>query len=184
MFIQIFTRTREIYISHSRRENIPCRVGRRRRGGRGERRTDLARRWSALDSLGTKRSWNVLWKLLWKALRGTDRTGAPDSRFCYTRAATTTRRPPSFPPGTPRGPTCAHVLPPLCLSLFARTSHGFLYRSSKVPRFSSRSSYPLILCSSIASFSFFFLSRFFLVRFILLGRTSCTVFSSIETFSR
>lgn len=168
MFIQIFTRTREMYISHSRRENIPCRVGRRRRGRRGERRTDLTRRWSALDSLGTKRSWNVLWKLLWKALRGTDRTGAPGSRFCYTRAATTMRRPPSFPL-KPAGPYMLRSRPssslsfPLCanksrLSLSILDSASLFTIVISVFWYFAHRSRP----------SRFFSSRFFLVCFILL----------------
>lgn len=101
MFIQIFTGTREIYISHSGRENIPCRVG---RGRRGERRADLARRWSALDSLGTKRSWNVLWKLLWKALRGTDRTGAPGFSLLLHTCCHDDEEAPLLSPWNPAGP--------------------------------------------------------------------------------
>lgn len=69
--------------------------GRRRRCK--ERSTNLARRWS-LNSLGTTRSWNVLWKLLWKALRAMDRTGAPSSLLLHTCCHS------DEPPGTPRGP--------------------------------------------------------------------------------
>lgn len=170
------------------RENIFCRVGgrRRRRRRRWERRTNLARRWSALDSLGTKRSWNVLWKLLWKALRGTDRTGAPGSLLLHTCCHDDEEAGPPLLPLKPRRALHALVLVPLYLSLFARMRRVFSIDPRKYlvfhhrhrirRRYFARSR----LCFFFSSPRFFF----FLRALILLGHISWTVFSSIETFSR
>lgn len=68
-------------------------------------------------------------------------------------------RPPSSPPETPRGPTCARPCSSLSFPLRANETR-FLYRSSKVPRFSSSSSYPSSILCSISSLFLFFLSSF------------------------
>lgn len=71
----------------------------RRSRRRCKERSNLARRWSSLNSLGATRSWNVLWKLLWKALRAMDRTGAPSSLLLHTCCHSDER-----PPETSRSP--------------------------------------------------------------------------------
>lgn len=72
----------------------------------------------------------------------------PGFRFCYTRAAPRRREPPLTPRGdlhSSSSSTSSSASCSLYRSLFARPrdESRFLYRSSKVPRFSS-SSYPVV----------------------------------------
>lgn len=168
-----------MHISYLVENMSVAKSGERRRRRCRERPTNLARRWSSLNSLGATRSWNVLWKLLWKALRACTELG-PRVRFCYTRAVTATS-----PPETPRGPIL--ILPSsLYLSLFARASQQAAFSLSILE---SASFFIIIISvvdtSSLARdrvFLFFLPFPFFSHSLVLLGYISWPVFSSAEIF--
>jgi len=114
---------------------------RERRRRREDRRVlrDADRRW--IPSL--RRDRETFYESFYERLYEPRTELGPRLRFCYTRAATAMSLSPPPPPETPRGPLRAG--PPLLSLSFPLLSIGtrFLYRSSKVPRFSS-SSYPVV----------------------------------------
>jgi len=179
-FIRHSTIIREMHISA---ENIFYRADckkkkKKKKRSCRERPTNLARRWSSLNSLGVTRSWNVLWKLLWKALRAMDRTGAPSSLLLHT-CCHGDEPPPSE---TPRGPI-----------LILRLSLSFPLRAATQRAAFSLSilesaSFFIIIISVVDTSSLVrsYLSLFFLFfrTLVLLGYISRPVFSSAEFFSR
>lgn len=179
MFIQIFTRIREMCISHSAEKIylLPRRTGEKEKKAYRERRTNLVRDVDRpLDSLGTERSWNVLWKLLWKALRGTRTELGPRVRFCYTRAATTMRGAAPSCPLKPRG--ALHVL--VLLPLFISLSFPLCANESRFLYIESASFFIIVIISVVDTLldrvllAFSLLVFFPLRTFILLGRISYT----------
>lgn len=162
------------YISRTRPRIFSIAKSGRRRRYRG-RPTNLARCWLSLNSLGATRSWNVLWKLLWKALRAMDWTGAPSSLLLHTCCHG------DEPPWNPAG-SYSHP-PPLFIFPSSRgfaTSRVFSIDPRKCLVFHHHHIHRRYLVSrSIASFSLFSFSFF---PYLLLGYISWLVFSLTEIF--